>query len=58
VAGDEARIEHLGGHGVQVEILGEVGGDLIEIHVPDQRAKVLLAEAKASFESLASRLEP
>ncbi len=58
VAGDEARIEHLGGHGVQVEILGEVGGDLIEIHVPDQRVKVLLAEAKASFESLASRLEP
>ncbi len=58
VAGDEAVIEHLGGRGVQVEILGEAGGDLIEINVPDQRVKVLLAEAKASFESLASRLEP
>ena len=58
VAGDEAVIEHLGGHGVQVEILGEAGGELIEINVPDQRVKVLLAEAGASFESLASRLEP
>jgi hypothetical protein len=43
---------------VQIEILGQAGGDLIEIHAPDQRVKVLLAEARASFESLASSLEP
>jgi phosphoribosylformylglycinamidine synthase len=58
VAGAEAEIEHLGGHGVQVEILGTVGGDLVEVTAGDQQAKVLLIEARASFESLASRLEP
>jgi phosphoribosylformylglycinamidine synthase II len=58
VAGDETAIEHLGGKGVQIEILGTAGGDLIEIAALEQRLKVLLGEARASFESLASRLEP
>ena len=58
VAGDQATIEHLGGHGVQVEILGQAAGDLIEVTAGEQRVKLLLAEARASFESLASRLEP
>ena len=58
VAGEEAEIEHLGGQGVQVEILGTVGGDLIEVSAGEQQVKVLLLEAQASFESLASRLEP
>jgi len=57
VAGGEAEIEHLGGHGIQAEILGTVGGDLIEVSAGEQQAKVLLIEARASFESLASRLE-
>jgi phosphoribosylformylglycinamidine synthase subunit PurL len=58
VAGAEAEIEHLGGEGVQVELLGKVGGDLIDISAGDEQAKILLLEARASFESLASRLEP
>ncbi len=58
VAGDEAAIEHLGGHGVEIEILGRVTGDLIEISAGEQEIRILLAEARASFESLASRLEP
>jgi phosphoribosylformylglycinamidine synthase len=58
VAGDKAALEHLGGHGVQVEILGGVGGDLIEVSAGEEQAKVLVLEARASFESLASRLEP
>ncbi len=58
LAGDEATIEHLGGHGVQVEILGTVGGDLIEVAALERQVKILIAEAQASFESLASRLEP
>jgi phosphoribosylformylglycinamidine synthase len=58
VAGDEAAIEHLGGHGVRVEIIGRTGGDLIEIDAGEEGLRVLLGEARASFESLASRLEP
>ena len=58
MAGPEAEIEHLGGQGVQVEFLGTVGGDLIDISAGEHQAKVLLLEARASFESLASRLDP
>ena len=58
VAGAEADLEHLGGQGVQVELLGKVTGDLIEISAGETAAKVLLLEARASFESLPSRLEP
>jgi phosphoribosylformylglycinamidine synthase len=58
VAGDEAAIEHLGGHGVRVEILGRTGGDLIEIDAGEESLRILLSEARASFDSLASRLEP
>jgi phosphoribosylformylglycinamidine synthase len=58
VAGDEAQIEHLGGKGVRVEMIGRVGGDLIEVYGGDEGLRVLVSEARASFESLASRLEP
>jgi phosphoribosylformylglycinamidine synthase len=58
VAGARSDIERLGGHGVQVEFLGRAGGDLIEIAAGEDQVKVLLPEARASFESLASRLEP
>lgn len=58
IAGREAEIEHLGGRDVKVEILGTVGGDLIEISAGGQSAKVSLIEAAASFESLESRIEP
>jgi phosphoribosylformylglycinamidine synthase len=58
VAGAEAQIEHLGGHGVRVEIIGRVGGDLIEVDGGEESLRVLVSEARASFESLPSRLEP
>jgi phosphoribosylformylglycinamidine synthase len=58
VAGQRAEIERLGGRGVQVEIVGTIGGDLIEITAPDHRIELLLGEARASFESLGARLEP
>jgi phosphoribosylformylglycinamidine synthase len=58
VAGDEAAIEHLGGHGVRVELLGRAGGDLIDIDAGEESLRILVSEARASFESLAARLEP
>jgi phosphoribosylformylglycinamidine synthase len=58
VSGPRQEIERIGGHGVQVEFLGTTGGDLIEIVAGEQAVKILLGEARASFESLASRLEP
>ncbi len=57
VAGPEADIEHLGGQGVQVELLGKVVGDLVDVSAGEHQAKVLLIEARASFESLAARIE-
>jgi phosphoribosylformylglycinamidine synthase len=58
VAGTRQEIEHLGGRDVQVEFLGTVGGDLVEVTAGEHQVKVLLPEARAAFESLASRLEP
>ena len=57
VAGHAQAIESIGGGGVELEILGEVGGELVEISAGDERIRVLVAEASAAFESLPAAIE-
>jgi len=57
LAGDRQALERLGGRGVQVELIGAVAGDLIEIVADDRTAKVLLGEATAAHDSLDRRIE-
>ncbi|MBK5232024.1 MAG: phosphoribosylformylglycinamidine synthase subunit PurL [Thermoleophilia bacterium] len=57
LAGDRQSIELLGGQGVQIEMLGRAQGNEIRIQAGDTAVDILVAEAKASFESLAHRIE-
>ncbi len=57
LAGDHQSIELLGGQGVQIEMLGRAEGNEIRIQVGETRVDILVAEAKASFESLAHRID-
>jgi phosphoribosylformylglycinamidine synthase II len=58
LAGDRQAIEQLGGRGVRIEILGRAGGDTVKIVSGESRVEILVAEARASFESLPRRIEP
>jgi phosphoribosylformylglycinamidine synthase II len=57
LAGAAASIEMLGGKGVQIEMLGRAEGNEIKIQAGETAVDILVAEAKASFESLAHRIE-
>lgn len=57
IAGDRQAIERLGGRGVQIELIGTAGGDLIELSAADRSVRVLLGEATAAHDSLAARIE-
>jgi len=57
MAGSHAEFEHLGGRGVQVELIGRVGGDLIELRAGEEEVRILVEEAAAAFGSLADRIE-
>ena len=57
VAGDRQSIELLGGQGVQIELLGRVTGNEIRIAAGDSLVDILVAEARAAFESLPRRIE-
>lgn len=57
LAGDRQSIELLGGQGVQIELLGRVEGNEVKIAAGESRVEILVAEAKASFESLPVRIE-
>lgn len=57
LAGDRQSIELLSGKGVQIEMLGRAEGNEIRIEAGETSVDILVAEAKASFESLAHRIE-
>ena len=57
VAGEKSQIELLAGQAVEVDLLGEVGGEMLNVTAGDMRVEVLAAEASAAFESLAHKIE-
>ncbi len=57
LAGDRQSLELLGGQGVQIEMLGQAEGNEIKIQAGDDKVEILVAEAKASFQSLGHRIE-
>ena len=57
LAGDKADLEKLGGQGVDVELIGEVGGNGIIVTAGSLRTEVLVEEAEAAFDSLEDRIE-
>ncbi|HRV60935.1 MAG TPA: AIR synthase-related protein, partial [Solirubrobacterales bacterium] len=57
LAGDEAELEKLGGHGVEFEVIGEVRGNELIVTAADRRVEILVEEAEAAFESLEDRIE-
>jgi len=57
LAGAAASIELLGGKGVQIEMLGRVEGNEIKVQAGESSVDILVAEARASFESLAHRID-
>ena len=57
IAGDRQSIERLGGQGVEIELLGRVSGNEIRITAGDTSVDILVAEARAAFESLPGRIE-
>jgi len=57
LAGDRKAIEELGGKGVQIELLGRVEGNEVKVAAGESSVEILVAEAKAAFESLPHRIE-
>ncbi|MGK2932130.1 MAG: phosphoribosylformylglycinamidine synthase subunit PurL [Solirubrobacterales bacterium] len=57
LAGDRQSIEFLGGQGVQIEMLGRAVGNEVKIAAGETAIEILVAEAKASFESLGHRID-
>ena len=57
LAGDRQSIELLGGQGVQIEMLGRAEGNEVKIKAGETSVEILVAEAKASFESLGHRID-
>lgn len=57
VAGEKSQIELLAGQGVEVDLLGEVGGEMLNVTAGEMRIEVLALEATAAFESLAHKIE-
>lgn len=52
VAGDRKELERLGGQGVNVELIGTVGGDRVELTAGVTRATVSLTDARDAWNSL------
>ena len=57
VAGPRQAVEAIGGRGVQLDMLGEAGGETIEIAAGGDEVRVLVGEASAAFASLAEIIE-
>jgi phosphoribosylformylglycinamidine synthase len=57
VSGERALLESLAGEAVAVRVLGEVGGDSIEIGTAEGMLRVGVDDARAAWQSLAQRLE-
>lgn len=57
LAGQPGELEHLGGQGVAVEMIGRVGGDSVELEAGDTRLTVPVSEAAAAWLSLGARIE-
>lgn len=57
VAGEKQLLEQLGGQGVDVELIGRVGGNEVIAQAGESEVEILIEEAEAAFESLAERIE-
>jgi phosphoribosylformylglycinamidine synthase II len=57
VSGVRSNLEELALEGLAVLIIGEVGGDAIEIEAAEQSLSVPLADAEPAWHSLAARVE-
>jgi hypothetical protein len=57
LAGSESELEKLGGHGVDVELIGEVTGNEVIVKAGESRVEILVEEAEAAFDSLEDRIE-
>ncbi|MCB0828795.1 MAG: phosphoribosylformylglycinamidine synthase subunit PurL [Solirubrobacterales bacterium] len=57
VAGPRQAVEAIGGRGVQLDMLGEAGGETIEIAAGGDEVRVLVGEVSAAFASLAEIVE-
>jgi len=58
IAGEREKLEALAGDGVEVLLLGKVGGEKIEIAAGDRSLTVLVATAGDAWTSLGKRLDP
>jgi phosphoribosylformylglycinamidine synthase subunit PurL len=57
LSGEREKLEALAGDGVEVLLLGKVGGDAIEIAAGDRSLAVPLANAERAWHSLADRVD-
>ncbi len=57
IAGDRSELERIGGHGVEMILLGTATGKEVVIKVGEQKIDLLLAEASQAWDSLAQRAE-
>ena len=57
LSGERAALEGFGQDGVEVVVLGEVGGDVLKIGVGDSALNVPMSAAQAAWHSLDARLE-
>lgn len=57
LAGDGAELEKLAGRGVDLELIGEVGGNEVIVTASGSRVEILVDEAGAAFESLEQKIE-
>lgn len=57
IAGAKQDLEQLGGKGIDIELIGSVGGNEIVASAAEARVDILVEEAEAAFESLAARIE-
>ncbi len=58
LSGDRDKLEALAGEGVEVLLLGKVGGDAVEIAAGDRSVNVDLDAAESAWRSLPSALDP
>jgi phosphoribosylformylglycinamidine synthase II len=57
LSGERAALESFGQDGVEVVVLGEVGGDVLEINIGDSALNISMSAAQAAWHSLGERLE-
>jgi hypothetical protein len=58
LSGGREALESMTAAGVDAQIIGEVGGDSVEIEAGEERLSLGLEEARAAWQSLAQVMEP